>query len=310
MNNLFQHIEYLILRHECVVVPGFGAFISRRRQAAFDMENGVILPPSVTVAFNRAVSMDDGLLVNSYIRKHGMTPEEARLAITRAASILQQKLNSERKVSCGKFGSLSMDEEDLIIFTPDPDPLSLIAFSKVPLAMAGAAQTCESSEPATCGPRQSDYYHFRISKKFSRIAAALFAVLAVCLTVILNPIPADDREQRASVLPVETLLSLKSEKNDVTADSIDIPEVEKQEVAPVKELPTHYLIVGTFSSEREAARFSETCESGDFTLEIVPSKKVFRVSAASSDSREELREILNSRECRERFPGSWIWSRQ
>lgn len=312
MNNLFLHIEYLILRHECVVVPGFGAFICRQSPAVFDFEKGVILPPSRTLAFNRAVSMDDGLLANSYVRKYGMSPEEARLAIVRAASILHEHLDSERRVVCGNLGVLSMDEEDRMIFSPSSDPLANTAFSEVPLSIAKETDTPAES-PVSEESTASGYYHFSISKRFTRIAAVLFAVCAVCLTVILNPIPADDREQRASVLPVESLISVKSEmpEKETAAEvsSLEIQENENPEIPEVEKMHSHYLIVGTFSTEKEARRFSESCDKGEFSLEIVPSRKVSRVAAAASDSREEMREILNSAECRKRFPGAWIWTR-
>ena len=81
MNNLFRHIEYLLLRHDCVIVPGLGAFISASRPAKIDMQEGKILPPSKSLMFNQSVATDDGLLANSFARKTGMKFEEARQAV-------------------------------------------------------------------------------------------------------------------------------------------------------------------------------------------------------------------------------------
>ena len=44
MERLSIHIEYLLLRHDCVVVPGFGAFINARSEARVDSESGQVYP--------------------------------------------------------------------------------------------------------------------------------------------------------------------------------------------------------------------------------------------------------------------------
>ena len=47
MNNLFKHIEYLLLRNDCVIVPGFGAFIATNLPARIDYEKErFYLPPA------------------------------------------------------------------------------------------------------------------------------------------------------------------------------------------------------------------------------------------------------------------------
>ena len=45
MQELALHIEYLLKRHDCVIVPGFGAFLASRRRAAYSPES--VLPSSV-----------------------------------------------------------------------------------------------------------------------------------------------------------------------------------------------------------------------------------------------------------------------
>ncbi|MDE6547663.1 MAG: SPOR domain-containing protein, partial [Muribaculaceae bacterium] len=44
MDILPLHIEYLLTRHDCVIVPGIGAFIATETEAFIDLENGVIRP--------------------------------------------------------------------------------------------------------------------------------------------------------------------------------------------------------------------------------------------------------------------------
>ncbi|MDE6077369.1 MAG: hypothetical protein K2G29_06510, partial [Muribaculaceae bacterium] len=68
MNVLFRHIEFLLTRHDCVIVPGLGAFIVTSAPAVIDRASRRVSPPSRSVLFNQAVTLDDGRLANSYAR--------------------------------------------------------------------------------------------------------------------------------------------------------------------------------------------------------------------------------------------------
>ena len=65
MFSIIEHIEYLISDHDCVVVPGLGAFIAQYIHAEIDLERGVILPPRRVLSFNAAVCHNDGVLAGS-----------------------------------------------------------------------------------------------------------------------------------------------------------------------------------------------------------------------------------------------------
>lgn len=46
METLGIHIEYLLQRHECVILPGIGAFIVSNDAARIDMATGEIILPN------------------------------------------------------------------------------------------------------------------------------------------------------------------------------------------------------------------------------------------------------------------------
>ncbi|MDE6465278.1 MAG: SPOR domain-containing protein, partial [Duncaniella sp.] len=60
MINLSSHIEYLLLRHDCVVVPGLGALLVHEVHARFDADSCTFMPPSRSLGFNPAVTHNDG----------------------------------------------------------------------------------------------------------------------------------------------------------------------------------------------------------------------------------------------------------
>lgn len=317
MNQLFKHIEFLLLRHDCVIVPGLGAFIASLSPAKIDMEKGLIVPPSRTVMFNQAVTLDDGLLANSYARKYNLSFEGARMVILREVNAVISKIQKEGAADCGNIGRLIKGEEGNLVFTrfasisafnaglgytPVEFDLKAEAPSQIP-----AADTPEPTVSNDSDSTEQGFYHFKISKTFTRMAAAFLVVAAVAITVLLNPIPRDERVQKASVVPVEALMPSPTKTAATPQDSAGISE--SQIDTPVKPEPMHYLIVATFSSPREAEYYASNYSTDEYKLTPVSSRKMCRVAIAASDNREELRKQLNTKAISSRFPNAWIWSR-
>lgn len=320
MKYLFPHIEYLLLRHDCVIVPGIGAFIASPVPAAIDYENGTVTPPGRRVMFNRAVTLDDGLLANSIARKSGISFEEARQVVVRYVANTTADLESGKTVDFGKLGTLSMGEEKNIMFSPatpggyfnlsDCLPAASI-ISRPHNIETGASISCESDVNAEDDTEYRDYYHFRISKTFARIAAVMAVLIAVAVTVVFNPLPKDNREQRASVMPVENLIKSQPAEEINNAEPVTGKTLES--VLPdsnISPQPTHFLIVATFSNPSEADRYIAANSSEEYPLTAVASRRLTRVAVDASDNRDELRKRLNSHEISSRFPNSWIWSRK
>ena len=59
-----QLISTLLYRYECVVVPGFGAFLSQRISAKIDPQSHAFYPPKKRLSFNEQLQSNDGILAN------------------------------------------------------------------------------------------------------------------------------------------------------------------------------------------------------------------------------------------------------
>ena len=66
--------------------------------------------------FNQAVSMEDGLLANSYVCKSGVSFDDARQIIAREVGILKSFLAEKRVIQVGNLGSLLLGQEDNVYF--------------------------------------------------------------------------------------------------------------------------------------------------------------------------------------------------
>ena len=217
MDLLPLHIEYLLTRHDCVIVPGLGAFIATERESHIDLERGVISPRRREISFNSSVVTDDGLLTHSIARREGLAYEEARRIVGLNAERMTADLDNEGEVSVGLTGKLIKDDEGLISFQPRvssvlSDIMGDVTLTEAMPAAAGALAEPESTAIKEVAEEEdgmrtirvkADRYVFTVSKRAVHAAAMLVAILTIGLSLLL-PIN-HDNEQKASVISIEDI---------------------------------------------------------------------------------------------------------
>ncbi len=70
------YIEKLLFEYNCVVVPGFGAFLAHSTSAKIDASTSTLIPPSKTLSFNAQLSKNDGLLVSHISKEKNLRYED------------------------------------------------------------------------------------------------------------------------------------------------------------------------------------------------------------------------------------------
>lgn len=329
MYSLTLHIEYLLLRHDCVVVPGMGAFINVRHAARFDEEAGVWYPMTREVRFNPALSHDDGLLANSYARKLEVSFEEGRDALLRDIRQLRQTLEEDGEVTVGHLGILSLSEGTLS-FVPLKTPerwAAMLGRIKAPVARKSVIRLTETEIPVSAekhvenpapirneeSARRFDTtrnYYIAINKVFARTAACFVIVAAVALSLLLPGGVGSGGKQidQASVVPVETIIRNTKTRIAERIEAAKPAKVEEHiQAVPEKHTARYHVIVATFRTHAEADAYVAANASTGYDLQVVSTATKSRVSAMSSDNKEELQRKLTDDGFRHTFSESWIW---
>ena len=96
MNVLAKHIESLLLEHNCVIVPGLGGFVAGYVAARMVEGEDLFLPPHRRVGFNPLLSLNDGLLVQSYMLAYDVSFPEATAMIEETVAALKSELHMKR----------------------------------------------------------------------------------------------------------------------------------------------------------------------------------------------------------------------
>ena len=112
---VFKHIKHLLYRYECVILPGFGAFITRSHSAVIQ-PNGLLVPPGKTVFFNRQLQTNDGLLAHHLAHAEGITYALALEKIRLFSARLLEGLNQGSIIDCAPLGHFEVKENGLLRF--------------------------------------------------------------------------------------------------------------------------------------------------------------------------------------------------
>jgi hypothetical protein len=112
-------IGKLLLRHNCVIVPGFGGFVAQRVAAVVDHEKGIMLPPKKALLFNRQLMNNDGLLAAELVSQTNCSYESALNTLEDMVQKWNSELSRGARVSLDKVGFLFYDQEKNLCFEQD-----------------------------------------------------------------------------------------------------------------------------------------------------------------------------------------------
>ena len=112
-------IGELLLRHNCVILPGFGGFIAQRQPARIDYHSGTMHPPGKSILFNRQLINNDGLLVAEFGLRNGLGYEMAFNEVSIQIEHWNDRLRSGRRIELDKVGILYLDAERNLCFEQD-----------------------------------------------------------------------------------------------------------------------------------------------------------------------------------------------
>lgn len=121
MIELARHIEILLLENDCVIIPDFGGFIAHYQPARYVKEENLYLPPARTIGFNPQLTINDGLLVQSYMQAHHTDFPDATRMIEEEVAGLKENLYKEGCAEIHGIGVLHYNIHGTYEFHPNED---------------------------------------------------------------------------------------------------------------------------------------------------------------------------------------------
>ncbi len=115
---LERYISELMYRYNCVVVPGFGAFLTEQKSAVIHESTNTFYPPVKTVSFNQQLLSNDGLLVSYAAETEGVSFEEMLIQVGEIVGEWKADLKKGNQLRLADIGTLWYSAEDKIQFQP------------------------------------------------------------------------------------------------------------------------------------------------------------------------------------------------
>ena len=198
MKELSRHIEVLLLENDCVIVPGLGGFIAHNKAAEFKDSANIFCPPLRTIGFNPQLTINDGLLAQSYMQSYDTDFPDASRKIESVVSQIKDSLYKNGQAELDNIGTLYYTMAGTYGFEPygnaffSPSLYGLGSFSISPLSELASVkesaaeqriviETVPSSVESPKEKNKQQHIIKRMAEHAIGIAAAiiLFFVLSV-----------------------------------------------------------------------------------------------------------------------------------
>lgn len=307
MTPLVKHIEYLLRRHDCVILPGLGALLVVHRPAVINESWAMAIPPVRTLCFNSAIHHNDGLLANSVARKECMSYAEALQTVESTIEDYRAALCADGELRLGRLGVLKMNDEESVCFSPFKQD-TLRGFTNVPLP--SLPETIEDKEKPL-STADNRYLYLRIPRQALKAAACLVLIVMAALSFVL-PDTGTVKRDYASVLPLERL----STHTQHTEPTVVLPG-DSSDVTSGKRIDTvrFFVVVGVFHNIKDCELFISQHPSWASRMQILGSGKnnckvVVDASAERQSLAERMRTTPEGAGIRAEFPQAWIWERK
>lgn len=111
-----QYISDLLYRHECVILPGFGAFLTQYYPAQVHETTQAFYPPKKRLSFNANLIENDGLLGNYIARAQDVPYEEATAQIAIYVRQLWDELHKGATLELKNIGLLRRNDDGFLHF--------------------------------------------------------------------------------------------------------------------------------------------------------------------------------------------------
>ena len=305
MKEFTSHIDYLIQKHDCVIIPDFGGFVLNREVAKI-VADGSIMPPRVTIGFNPDLKYNDGLLAESYMNAYSVSYDIACKRIADVVKRLNTILALRQPVQIGLLGKLSQEADGRLNFIPNNNISASHSetFGLSVLDIKRLVDIQEIQKVSVVNNRRSIY-----KKVFAGVGAAAAAILV--FFVASTPISenANNNVQKSGFFTdlISASVSHSNPVGSVVIDnSLDIPATEDAEISATVETPIVEVEVKKEEPkiEKVAPAVTQKAEPVKVVAKVTPTVETpkvnkltepqFYVIIGSSSSRSEAEKALKT----------------
>lgn len=319
MNNLAEHIELLLHDNDCVILPGFGGFIAHAVPAYYVSEEHLYYPPSRSISFNTSITMNDGLLAQSYMRSYNVDYAQAVYIIDVAIEKLRDTLDEKGSVTIPRIGTIKQDIYQTVQFIAEPAGISsplhfgLGTFAISTLTQLGTLSTGVTTKKDSIITQTERTIDLHIQK---RTLQRIMTTAAVFLLLLMAALPVGDLKP-TDIASLQLTKIINEPQTEIISDShvTSIEDLEQETVETLDsganveaiEEPISQSEIETIADEN-AVVYAEnaaepsvkivteipavTTETETETLQPTTSTKTYHIIVASLPNKRDADEVI------------------
>ncbi|WP_109301963.1 SPOR domain-containing protein [Aquimarina sp. AU474] len=326
MNNTAKYISELLYRYECVILPGFGAFLTRRQPATIQESTNSFFPPKKLISFNRQLQNNDGLLANYVATAENISYTDAVAKIQRYVLSLNDKMAHGKRLELEGIGSFFTSLENTLQFEPSQEVNYLIeAFGLNSFASPAIhrevqtqreiykeeVEAIEEVAPLTFTPEK------RAERPYLQYAAAVAIVLGVggffgLKQISDNTITYNSKEWKKANLEIENTIQEATFEiaNPLPAINLNILKEGTDTTESIQTTSTsgkYHIVAGAFRIASNANKKVQSLQKQGFDAQLIGINKygLHQVAYQSFDNRLEAIQILRKIK-KEQSPKAWL----
>lgn len=335
MDQFSKHIVSLIYTNDCVILPGLGGFVKHRRSAYYDESGGMFVPPCDVIGFNSQLKLNDGLLIQSYMKTEAITFESAKLLVEKRIAEIVQSLESTGSCTLDGVGTLFIENSSVNFKSLGFNNFSLEyyglgKFSQTKLVgMAMPLEKRRSLKPCTLS-LNVQANGSGLSRKIPQGRGSMFlrSFFVVIVTFIgfisftnnrIEIIPSHDAfQQNASLMgcfvfgdqksPIESNASREVKKNKSEILEKETANVVQKSSAALQPAQEYTIVLASAITKKNALTYIDELQGRGFDeARFYEKNGMKRVIYSSYEKEDDARKALNELRAKsEMFSEAWI----
>jgi nucleoid DNA-binding protein len=316
-----DYIKQLLYRYECVIVPGFGAFVTQFSSAQYLSESHRFIPPTRTVTFNKSIQNHDGLLAETIAKGESMDFESAKHKIHLFVNDFKTALQANKELEIPQLGMFFLDEEEKLSFEPQTEinyfisafGLDTVSFTSVSQP-AKVNQEKTESEAEVKNITSSSLSENQIEEKPKKRAYLKYAAVGVVAISLASfaglyqynnyLITHNDSEAQKA----ETLLQQRIQNAEFSYSLSELPLLtEKIETTQ----PKYHIVAGAFRVQSNAIKKIELLKGKGYDARMIDKNAYGLYQVAFASYTDKSRALMQLRKIKSiENPQAWLYVKQ
>lgn len=293
---IFKEIYDLLYNNDCVIVPGFGAFVLKSHSAY--IKDDTFYPPRKVISFNAMLDENDGLLVKHLSTSRNISYKKALKTINDETQSLKNELSADKKSKIDPLGYIELSSEGNLVFYPkesinfESNSFGLTSFSKQPI-LKSVKKDVPLKKASSITP-------------VFRYAAIFIALIGFSYFGYFNYSNYLDNERIKNITIAQD--QILQNVQAATFNIGELPTINLKVTAPMENNNKIYfsVIAGSFRSKVNAEKHLNHLISKGFkaSYTAINPRGLFRVAYARLDSRKKAYSLIA--EIKENGEDAWL----